>query len=60
MHWLPVGETVGVEVLMPDCTVKKGIIEKNISKVKVGDVVQFERMFFARYDSENKFWFSHE
>lgn len=64
IHWLPADDVISVEVMMPDCTILKGLAEKNIQDVKVGDVIQFERMFFARLDKIEKdkytFWFTHE
>ena len=63
MHWLP-DDVVNVEVLMDDGSWIKGIGEKNLEKVKVGQVVQFEREFFARLDKKEKnklvFWFTHK
>jgi glutamyl-tRNA synthetase len=64
IHWLPFGECEQVEIRMPDNTIKKGIGEKNISKLKVGAVIQFERFGFCRLDKISKgkyeFWFSHD
>ncbi len=65
LHWLPV-ETgnVKVEVLMPDAVIKKGLAEKGVLGLKVGDIVQFERFGFCRLDKieNNKliFWFAHK
>ena len=64
VHWLPTEEVVRVEILMPNCEIVKGFAEKNVKKIKLGDVVQFERTFFARLDKIEKdkyvFWFSHK
>jgi glutamyl-tRNA synthetase len=65
IHWLPVSEDlVEVEVLMDDDTVVKGLGESELKKVKKGDIVQFERNFFARLDSIEgkvyKFWYTHK
>ncbi len=65
MHWLPVSnDLVKVEVLMPDASVKKGLGEAGISKLKVGSICQFERFGFVRLDSADKgaykFWFTHK
>lgn len=64
MHWLPVDEkTVDVEVLMPDSTLKKGLGEAKLSSLKVGDIVQLERLGFCRLDKKKdntlKFWYAH-
>lgn len=64
LHWLPVSDDlVNVEILMDDGAIKKGLAEPGIKKVKVGEVVQFERKFFAKLDSKSKekfvFWYTH-
>jgi len=65
IHWLPVSpENIKVEVLMSDGSVKKGLGESALKKLKVGSVVQFERFGFVRLDQkfENKliFVFGHK
>jgi glutamyl-tRNA synthetase len=64
MHWLPKGEkNVQVEVLMPDKTVRKGLGEPAIAKLKPGTIVQLERFGFCRLDANDGrkavFWFCH-
>ncbi len=68
MHWLPAeadaaSELVKVDVLMPDNTILSGLGEPAMKKLKVGDIVQLERRFFARLDEKTKdklvFWFTH-
>jgi glutamyl-tRNA synthetase len=59
-------EIVNVEILMPDNTIKNGLAEHNISKLNIGEVVQFQRFGFCRFDSFDKknriykFWYTHE
>ncbi len=65
MHWLPKDEKlVHAEVLMPDAKVVRGIAEHSVSKMKIGDICQFERFGFCRLDSKegdlHKFWFTHK
>jgi glutamyl-tRNA synthetase len=68
IHYLPIYGNVDVEVLMPDATIIPGKGEHNISKLSVGDIVQFERFGFCRLDSIDdndgnkvyKFWFAHK
>jgi glutamyl-tRNA synthetase len=64
VHWLPADNVVPVEVMMPDATVKKGVAEHTITRLKVDDVIQFERFGFARFDRlENgvyHFWYTHK
>ncbi|MBI5871722.1 glutamate--tRNA ligase [archaeon] len=63
IHWLPAEGNMHAEILMPDGSVKRGFVEKDAKKIKIGDVVQFERFGFARLDSKTKdclhFWFAH-
>jgi glutamyl-tRNA synthetase len=68
VHWLPAGDCVDVEVLMPDARLIKGKGESNLVSLKVGDIIQFERFGFCRLDSIEhvgknvvyKFWFAHK
>ena len=39
---------------MPDKTIVKGLAEKGIKKLKVGEVCQFERLEFVRLDKKEK------
>jgi len=63
-HWLPKGDLMDVEVLMPNKTIITGIGEQTLRNVKINDVVQLERFGFCRLDKiENKklfFWFTHK
>lgn len=64
IHWLPFSkDLVKVELLMPDGKLVKGLGEALLNKIKEGQVVQFERIGFARLDKreDNKlvFWFAH-
>ena len=64
IHWLPINDNlVSVEVLMDDGTAKLGLGEPTLTKLKQGDIIQFERMFFARFiqekDSTYKFLYLH-
>ena len=54
IHWLPVSsENIDVEVWMGDRVVK-GLGEPSLRKLKVGEVVQFERFGFVRLDSKSE------
>jgi len=59
IHWLT-EDSVDVEIMTPECTTIKGKAESNISKISIGDVIQFERYAFCRLDSKNKFWYTHK
>ncbi|MBI4448432.1 glutamate--tRNA ligase [Candidatus Woesearchaeota archaeon] len=53
MHWLPASpENLDVEVLMNDGTVQKGKGERHLASIKPGQIVQFERHYFARFEGK--------
>ncbi len=55
IHWLPVSDDlVNVEVLMNDNSVRKGLGEISLGKIKVRTIVQFERNFFAILEKKSK------
>ena len=55
IHWLPVSKNlVNVEVIMDDNSVIKGLGENNLRKVKVDEIIQMERNFFARLEEKRK------
>src|SRR3989344_5169445 len=65
LHWLPVNkDLVKIKVLMENGKYISAIGEKNLKKVKVNEVVQFERQYFSRLDKKEKneliFWFTHK
>ena len=49
---------------MDDASLKKGLGEASLSDLKVGDIVQFERVGFARLDEikddELVFYYAHK
>lgn len=51
VHWVPYSSNNQVEVVMPDASTAGGVIEPSSSELKVGEVVQLERVGFARLDS---------
>lgn len=64
IQWVADNEYVACEVMMPDATIAKGFAEKNISNLKVDDIIQFERFGFCRLDAIDdgvyKFWYTHK
>jgi len=65
IQWVPAEEAVEVKVLVPEGIEKplrilKGVAEKGISNVPVGDIIQFERVGFCRRDSHSIFILSHK
>ncbi len=64
IQWVPVDENVNVTIVMDDASLKKGLGEASLSDLKVGDIVQFERVGFARLDEikddELVFYYAHK
>ncbi len=55
IHWLPVSDNVvHVQILMPDGSVRKGLGEAGLRKLKLGEVIQFERFGFVRFDKRGE------
>jgi glutamyl-tRNA synthetase len=64
IHWLPIQKNlVSVKILMPDKKVLTGLAEPLVSKLRIGDTIQFERVGFCKLDSKKKgklvFWLTH-
>jgi glutamyl-tRNA synthetase len=62
IHWLSANaRNIAVEVRMDNGSVVKGLGEPAMDKLKVGDIVQFERFGFVRLHKKDKgkleFWF---
>jgi glutamyl-tRNA synthetase len=51
IHWLPVDSGIPCEVVMPDASVIEGVAEDGCKKLKVGEVIQFQRFGFVRVDA---------
>lgn len=64
MHWLPKEEVIKSNVVMEDASIIQGLVEKNASNMKIDEVCQFERTFFAKLDKKSKnnyiFYFTHK
>ena len=65
VHWLPVSnDLVNVEIVMPDNSIKKGLGESGLRKVKINQIVQFERFSYCCLNSKLKkkmvFYFTHK
>ena len=62
INWVSNG--VKARILMEDGKWASGLAEEGIKKLKEGEMIQFERNFFCRFDGINKkkeyeFWFAH-
>jgi glutamyl-tRNA synthetase len=54
IHWLPEGEGVPCEVMMPDGSVVRGLAEDGLRRASVDQIVQFERFGFVRIDQTGR------
>ena len=59
IHWVP-SKAVKISVVMPNGRTVEGFAEPEIKNVKQNDIVQFERIGFARYNGNNLFYFAHK
>ena len=64
VHWVPFQNSNIVNLVMPDAKTSNGLIEPSSLEIKVDDVVQLERVGFARLDSINEgkltFYYAHK
>lgn len=64
IQWVPVEENVNVKIVMDDASLKEGLGEVALADLNVGDIVQFERVGFARLDEikddELIFYYAHK
>ena len=64
IQWVPTTDNVNVKIVMDDASVKTGLGESGLKELKVGDIVQFERVGFARLDEikddELIFYYAHK
>ncbi len=64
VQWVPVQGAADTEMVMPDASLITGHAEQSISSIKLGDVVQLERIGFARLDEINnsilRFYYAHK
>jgi len=52
IHWVPVEDIVPIRVVMPDASESIGYGENLCRTIALGEVIQFERFGFARFDSK--------
>jgi glutamyl-tRNA synthetase len=64
VQWVPLNGVVVVDMVMPDASVDTGYAEESLSSVEVDDVVQMERVGFARLDQieglKLRFYYAHK
>jgi len=64
IHWLPISrDLVKTSLLMSDGSVRTGFSEPATRTLKIGDIIQFERVGFGRVDqigAELVVWFAHK
>jgi glutamyl-tRNA synthetase len=54
IHWIPVGEDMPCNVVMPDATTLEGVAEIVCKQLKPDSIIQFERFGFVRIDKVNR------
>jgi glutamyl-tRNA synthetase len=64
IQWLPADQpNIKVEIRMPDNSLRNGLGEPELSKLKTGTTIQFERFGFVTLHKKHKdkleFWFTH-
>ncbi|WP_407424733.1 glutamate--tRNA ligase [Methanobrevibacter sp.] len=64
IQWVPTVDSVNVKIVMDDASINEGLGESALNDLNVGDVVQFERVGFARLDEikgdELIFYYAHK
>ena len=64
IQWVPVEDAIETEIIMPNAKTILGYGEPSLSSLKIGEVVQLERIGFARLDNrENqkiRFYYAHK
>ena len=64
IQWIPTDDNVNVTIVMDDASLKTGLGEGALRDLNVGDIVQFERVGFARLDEikddELVFYYAHK
>lgn len=64
IQWVPLKDNIPVKIIMDDGSIKKGLGEGALKELKIGEIVQFERVGFARLDKikdqELIFYFAHK
>ena len=54
VHYIPTGSEFSAKMMMDTAQVIDVLVEKNVSVLAEGDVVQFERWGFARLDKQGE------
>jgi len=64
VQWVPMEGAVETEMVMSDASLVKGFVEATLKGVKEGEVVQLERIGFARLDQKEdgkfRFYYAHK
>jgi glutamyl-tRNA synthetase len=63
IQWVSEKYKTRARIMMPDGGWVSGLAEKNIEKIKTGEIIQFERVGFVRFDRKKgtiyEFWYAH-
>jgi glutamyl-tRNA synthetase len=53
IHWVPVGQDMPCNIVMPDASMSEGVAEGACKGLKKHEIIQFERFGFVRVDKIN-------
>lgn len=59
IQWVPL-DNAKIKILMPDGKIINGLAEKEVNKLKTGEIIQFVRFGFCRKDKKDLFVFAHK
>ena len=61
IHWLPENEGIEAKIIMSDASSMEGFAGQECAKLKIGEMIQFERVGFVRVDNIAPFvaYFAH-
>ncbi|MCK5628885.1 glutamate--tRNA ligase, partial [Candidatus Bathyarchaeota archaeon] len=54
IHWIPVGDDLPCQIVMPDATLRNGVAESSCRKLTPKTIIQFQRFGFVRIDNVEK------
>jgi glutamyl-tRNA synthetase len=64
IQWVPAKDNLKAKIIMDDASKVSGLCEADCKNLEIGDIVQFERFGFARFDKINNdeliFYFAHK
>lgn len=59
IHWVP-SQNINIKLIMPDGKEITALAEPSAASINAGDIVQFERIGFARLNKDGLFYWAHK